>query len=126
LGLGYGALRRCKLAVREDQVPSTFEIGQSSRSVPEQQGANRVSTSRQPTLTTWVDLTDVSPLSPVVPSPIASLVATPTAIISVDADQFLERENYDLRRQIVEERHERLELTDHVARMERRHESGGE
>ncbi|GJX19639.1 hypothetical protein Tco_0222316 [Tanacetum coccineum] len=136
-------------AVREDQVPNTFEIGQSSRSVPEQQGAKRVSASRQPTLTTGV-----SPLSPVVPSPIASLVATPTATISVDADQFLEgrlemrsfrrgqndaqraalwhaiydiqRENYDLRRHIVEERHERLELTGHFARMERRHKSGGE
>ncbi|GJR46564.1 hypothetical protein Tco_1314667 [Tanacetum coccineum] len=142
-------------------------VGQSSRSVPRQQGAKRVSASRQPTLTTGV-----SPLSLVVPSPIASLVATPTATISVDADQFLEVgaqlelygsilhdhtsgavrdeifsqryrfrslererkratmtfsiENYDLRRQIIEERHERLELTDHIARMERRHESGGE
>ncbi|GKG57516.1 hypothetical protein Tco_0587114, partial [Tanacetum coccineum] len=47
-GLGYGALRRRELAVREDQVPSTFEIGQSSRSMPEQQGAKRVSASRQP------------------------------------------------------------------------------
>ncbi|GKC21472.1 hypothetical protein Tco_1023622, partial [Tanacetum coccineum] len=32
----------------------------------------------------------VSPSSPVVPSPIASLVATPTATISVDEDQFIE------------------------------------
>ncbi|GKE90789.1 hypothetical protein Tco_1571884, partial [Tanacetum coccineum] len=36
------------------------------------------------------------------------------------------RENHDLRRQIAKERRERLELTDHVARMERTHESGGE
>ncbi|GJX66701.1 hypothetical protein Tco_0301044, partial [Tanacetum coccineum] len=42
LGLGYGALRRRELAVEEDQVPSTFEVGQSSRSVPEQQGAERL------------------------------------------------------------------------------------
>ncbi|GKB36937.1 hypothetical protein Tco_0881879 [Tanacetum coccineum] len=111
----------------------------------------------------------VSPSSPVVPSPIASLVATPTATISVDEDQFLEgfegvvyrsgavrdeifshnyrfrslereqdkatvtfsairrsRDNHDLRRQLVEERRERLELTDCVARMERRQELGGE
>nr|GEV74936.1 hypothetical protein [Tanacetum cinerariifolium] len=38
----------------------------------------------------------------------------------------IQRENHDLRRQIVEERCKRLELTDHVARMERRHESRGE
>nr|GEU55419.1 hypothetical protein [Tanacetum cinerariifolium] len=31
LGLEYGALRRCELAVEEDQVPSTFEVGQSFR-----------------------------------------------------------------------------------------------
>ncbi|GJV48034.1 hypothetical protein Tco_1438246 [Tanacetum coccineum] len=35
-------------------------------------------------------------------------------------------ENHDLRRQIAEERRERLELTNYVARMERRHESRGE
>ncbi|GJY28438.1 hypothetical protein Tco_0404205, partial [Tanacetum coccineum] len=169
---------------------------QSSRSVPEQQGAERVSASRQPTLTTWVDLTDVSQSSPVVPSPIASQVATPASTISVDEDQFLEvgaqlelhgsilhdhtqrldappptlfegydrdlrelytrsgarlvlaleawacqtdaqrvalwhaiydiqRENHDLRMQIAEERRKRLELTDRVARMERRQEFGG-
>ncbi|GJZ85589.1 hypothetical protein Tco_0650928 [Tanacetum coccineum] len=110
LGLGYEALRRCELAEEEDQVPSTFEVGQSSRYVPEQQGAERVSPFRQPTLNTWVDLEDgrvytdipayvplaapvqtppspdwslsslpVLPSSPIVPSPIASLVATPTA-----------------------------------------------
>ncbi|GKA50721.1 hypothetical protein Tco_0743794, partial [Tanacetum coccineum] len=134
----------------------------------------------------------VSPSSPVVPSPIASLVTTLAATISVDEDQFLEvgaqlelyksillyhtqcldalpptlfegydmdlrelytrlgavrdeifsqryrfrslerekeratRENHDLKRQIVKERHERLELTDHIASMERGRESGGE
>nr|GEX85649.1 hypothetical protein [Tanacetum cinerariifolium] len=36
------------------------------------------------------------------------------------------RENHDLRRRLVEERREQLEQTDRVARMERRHESGGE
>ncbi|GJT61610.1 hypothetical protein Tco_1005143 [Tanacetum coccineum] len=119
LGLGYGALRRRELAVREDQVPSTFEVGQSSRSVLEQQGAKRVSAFRQPTLDTWV-YTDipayipqaapvqtspspewslgslqVSPSSHVVPSPIALPMATPTATISVDEDQFIEFRNLE-------------------------------
>ncbi|GJV09631.1 hypothetical protein Tco_1351172 [Tanacetum coccineum] len=38
----------------------------------------------------------------------------------------IQRVNHDLRMQIAEERHERLELTDHVARIERRQESRGE
>ncbi|GKA52952.1 hypothetical protein Tco_0746267, partial [Tanacetum coccineum] len=58
LGLGYGALRRRELAVEEDQVLSTFEVGQSSRSVRERQEAKRVSAFRQPTLVTWVDPED--------------------------------------------------------------------
>ncbi|GKE79003.1 hypothetical protein Tco_1545123, partial [Tanacetum coccineum] len=37
-----------------------------------------------------LDSLPVSPSSPVVPSPITSLVATPTATISVDEDQFIE------------------------------------
>ncbi|GJY06131.1 MAK10-like protein [Tanacetum coccineum] len=39
----------------DNRITSTFEVGQSSRSVPEPQGAERVSMSKQPTLTTWVD-----------------------------------------------------------------------
>ncbi|GKA55427.1 hypothetical protein Tco_0754376 [Tanacetum coccineum] len=58
LGLGYGTLRRHELVVGEDQVPSTFEVGQSSRSVLEWQGVERVSVFRQPTLDTWVDPED--------------------------------------------------------------------
>ncbi|GJW82884.1 hypothetical protein Tco_0156029 [Tanacetum coccineum] len=58
LRLGYGVLRRRELAVGEDQVHSTFEVGQSSRSVPEQQGTERVSAFRQPTFDTWVDPED--------------------------------------------------------------------
>ncbi|GJZ53128.1 hypothetical protein Tco_0608013 [Tanacetum coccineum] len=58
LGLGYGTLRRHELVVEEDQVPSTFEVGQSSRSVLEWQGVERVSVFRQPTLDTWVDPED--------------------------------------------------------------------
>nr|GEV25260.1 hypothetical protein [Tanacetum cinerariifolium] len=208
LDLGYGGARRRPLESIKEIAPSTYEVGQSSRSVPEQEGAERVSAYRQPTLVTWVDPEDdrvythiltyvplaapvqtpsspewllgslpVSSSSPVVPSPIASSVATSVATISVDEDQFLEvwtqlelyrsilhdhtqrldtlprtlfegydrdlmelytrsgevrdeifsqRENHDLRRQLAVERRERLELTDHVARMDKRQESGGE
>ncbi|GKC58170.1 hypothetical protein Tco_1085768 [Tanacetum coccineum] len=149
LGLSYGALRRRELAIEEDRIPDTFETPPSSEwssgSLP------------------------ISPSSPIVPSPIASPVATLTATIAVDEDQFLEvgaqlephgsilhdhtqrldalpptlianidrdvrelytrsgvRENHDLRMQLTEERQERLELTDRVARMERRQESRDE
>ncbi|GKC81730.1 hypothetical protein Tco_1137447 [Tanacetum coccineum] len=119
--------------VEEDLVYSTFEVGQGSVSVPEPKRLERVSTLRQPTLTTWIDLEDgiahiyvpaypppappaqtppspewssgsllISPvpsavplptsspmISLTIPSPIASLVATPTATIPVDEDQFI-------------------------------------
>nr|GEU48262.1 hypothetical protein [Tanacetum cinerariifolium] len=38
----------------------------------------------------------------------------------------IQKENYDLRRRLAEERHERVELTDRVARMKRRQEFEGE
>ncbi|GKB26334.1 hypothetical protein Tco_0865735 [Tanacetum coccineum] len=196
LGLGYGAARRRALESTEEIAPSTYEVGQSSRSMPEQEGAERVSAFRQPTLVTWVDPEDgkvytdiptnvspaapvrtppspewllgslpISPSSLVVPSPIASPVATPAATISQRLDALppalfedydrdlrelytrsgavrdeifsqravlwhaiydIQRDNQDLRRQLAEERRERLKLTDRVARMERRQKSGGE
>ncbi|GJX91394.1 hypothetical protein Tco_0344720 [Tanacetum coccineum] len=58
LGLGYEALRRRELALEEDHVYSTFEVGQGSRSAPEPERPERVSASRQPILTTWTDLED--------------------------------------------------------------------
>nr|GFA12723.1 hypothetical protein [Tanacetum cinerariifolium] len=122
LGLEYEALRRHELAVEEDQVPSTFEVGQSYRSVPEQEGVERISEFRHLTLVTWIDTEDdrvftdirsyappvapvqtspspewslsslpVSPSSPLVPSPIASPMATSIATISIDEDQFIKR-----------------------------------
>ncbi|GKB76177.1 hypothetical protein Tco_0943072 [Tanacetum coccineum] len=121
LGLRYGAARRRALESTEEIAPSTYKVGHNSRSVPEQEGVERISAFRQPTLVTWVDPEDgrvytdiptyappaapvqtppspewslgslpVSPSSLVVPSPIASLVATPVATISVDEDQFIE------------------------------------
>ncbi|GJR65849.1 hypothetical protein Tco_0011914 [Tanacetum coccineum] len=210
LGLGYGALRRQELAVEEDQVLSTFEIGQSSRSIAEQQGVERLHQFRHCRLLSGRGSFPISPSSLVVLSPIASPVATPTATISIDEDQFIEigaqlklyggilqdhtqcldvmpptlfvdidrdvrelytrsgavrdeifsqmyrlrsleheqeravatfrdlwrlilaleawagqtdRENHDLRMQLAEERRERLDLVDHVARIERRQKS---
>ncbi|GKA43024.1 hypothetical protein Tco_0735684, partial [Tanacetum coccineum] len=58
LGLGYWALRHLELTVKEDQVYSTFEVGQGFGSVPEPERPERVSTLRQPTLTTWIDPKD--------------------------------------------------------------------
>nr|GEX61332.1 reverse transcriptase domain-containing protein [Tanacetum cinerariifolium] len=58
LGLVYRELRRQELAIEEDHVYKTFEIGQGSRSVPEPERPERVSALRQPTLTTWMDLED--------------------------------------------------------------------
>ncbi|GKE22973.1 hypothetical protein Tco_1434485 [Tanacetum coccineum] len=172
-GFGYGVARRHTLESTKEIAPSTYEVGQSSRSMPEQEGVERISAFRQPTLVKWTLPSPewllgsllVSPLSLVVPSPIALPVATPAATISIDEDQFLEvgaqlelrwsilhdhtqrldvlpptlfegydrdlrelytRENHDLRRQLAKERRERLELTNRVARMERRQEFGGE
>ncbi|GKE36115.1 hypothetical protein Tco_1455437, partial [Tanacetum coccineum] len=45
-------------ALEEDHVYSTFEVGQGSTFVWESERPERVSTSRQPTLTTWTDPKD--------------------------------------------------------------------
>ncbi|GJY99428.1 hypothetical protein Tco_0516858 [Tanacetum coccineum] len=70
LGLGYGEARHRALESIEEITPSTYEtppyLEWSSGSLP------------------------ISPSSPVVPSPIASLVATLNATILVDEDQFIE------------------------------------
>ncbi|GKC81019.1 hypothetical protein Tco_1136736 [Tanacetum coccineum] len=99
LGLGYRVPRRRALESTKEIAPNTYEVGKRSRSVPEQEGAEGISAFRQPTFVTRIDPEDdrwslgslpVSLSSPVVPSPIASPVATPTTTISVDEDQFLE------------------------------------
>ncbi|GJX35917.1 hypothetical protein Tco_0247474, partial [Tanacetum coccineum] len=54
LGLGYRAARRRALELAEYPVPSTFEVGHSSRSVPDQQRVDE--TPRIPTHSIWVDL----------------------------------------------------------------------
>ncbi|GKA83111.1 hypothetical protein Tco_0789859, partial [Tanacetum coccineum] len=58
LGLRYGAARRRALELTEEITPSTYEVGQSYRSVPKQEGVERMSPFRQPTLVTWVDPED--------------------------------------------------------------------
>ncbi|GJU08196.1 hypothetical protein Tco_1124626 [Tanacetum coccineum] len=58
LGLGYRALRRHELALDEDEVYSTFEVGQGSGSALKSKRSERVSAFRQPTLTTWTDPED--------------------------------------------------------------------
>ncbi|GJU90624.1 hypothetical protein Tco_1303047 [Tanacetum coccineum] len=157
LGLSYGALRRHELAVEEDRVLSTFEVGQSSRFVPEPRRAERVSAFRQTILITWVDPEDsrvytdmpayVPPVAPVQTSPsleslereqervtvtfgvlwrpVLALEAWAGQTDSQRATRWhaiydIKRENHDLRMQLTEEMRERLELVDHVARMERR------
>ncbi|GJR18512.1 hypothetical protein Tco_0967039 [Tanacetum coccineum] len=59
-GIGLEVIEEegCELAGEEDQVYSTFEIGQGSGSVPEPERPERVSALRQPTLTTCIDLED--------------------------------------------------------------------
>nr|GEZ42535.1 hypothetical protein [Tanacetum cinerariifolium] len=95
LGLGYMALRRCELSTDEGQVPSTFDVRQSSRSVPEHQGAGRISAFREPTLTPpipsllsigtpsspeWSSGSfPVSPLSLVISTPVASTATSSPA-----------------------------------------------
>nr|GEY28586.1 hypothetical protein [Tanacetum cinerariifolium] len=96
LGLGYGALRRHDLAVEEDRVPNTFEVGQSFRVYTDVLAyappAAPVQTLSFPEWSLGSLL--VSPSSSVVPSHIASLVATLTATISIDEDQFIESGSY--------------------------------
>nr|GEX02468.1 hypothetical protein [Tanacetum cinerariifolium] len=81
LGLGYEALRRRELVVGEDQVPSTFEVGQSSSYTSLDTASPKWSSGSLP----------ISPSSLVVPSPIDSPMATLTATILIDKDQFIER-----------------------------------
>ncbi|GJR40216.1 reverse transcriptase domain-containing protein [Tanacetum coccineum] len=78
LGLGYGALRRRELALKEGDVYSTFEVGQGSGLAPGSERPERVSTFRQPTLTTWtnpedcmiyIDIPNYPPPAPPVQTP---------------------------------------------------------
>ncbi|GJT47796.1 hypothetical protein Tco_0973953 [Tanacetum coccineum] len=106
LGLGYRAARHRALESTEEIAPSTYEPTLVAWVDPED---GRVYTDiptyappaapvQTPPSPEWSSCSlPISPSSPVVPSPIALLVATTTAIISVDEDHFwrfrsLERE----------------------------------
>ncbi|GKC31473.1 hypothetical protein Tco_1038767 [Tanacetum coccineum] len=110
LGLRYGALRRRELALKEDHVYNTFEVGQGSGSALESERRERVSASRQSTLTSWTDSKDgmvyidvpaypppppvqtspspewtssslpISPSPFVVPSPVSSSLTVPSLV----------------------------------------------
>ncbi|GKC18830.1 hypothetical protein Tco_1020980 [Tanacetum coccineum] len=81
LGLGYEAARRRALESTKEIAPSTYEVGQSSRSVPEQEGVERVSAFRQPTLVTWVDLKDDRVYTDILAyAPLAAPVQTPPSL----------------------------------------------
>ncbi|GJX93876.1 hypothetical protein Tco_0348462 [Tanacetum coccineum] len=92
LGLGYGALRHRESALEEDDVYSTFEVRHGSGSALESERPERVSTSRQPTLTLRTDpedgmvYIDVPAYPPPTPLPVSSPLtvpssaATPTAV----------------------------------------------
>nr|GEX05802.1 hypothetical protein [Tanacetum cinerariifolium] len=106
IGLGYGAARRRALKLTKEITLSTYEDGRVYTNI----------------------LTYAPPAAPVQtpPSPEWSSGQTNAQMIALwHAIYDIQRENHDLRRQLAEERRERLELTDHVARMERRQESGG-
>nr|GEW43459.1 hypothetical protein [Tanacetum cinerariifolium] len=100
LGLGYGALRRRELALEEDRMYSTFEVGQCSGSTPEPGRSERTPPSPDWTPGSFSISSSLSVIpSPVssptisltVPSPIPSPMPTSTSSIPVDEDQFIER-----------------------------------
>nr|GEX90832.1 hypothetical protein [Tanacetum cinerariifolium] len=90
----------------EDAVPGVssrklcmFEVGQCSSSAPEPERSKRVSESRQPTLTTWTNPKDALPM------------ATSTATIPVEEDQFIEvGAQLELYRSILQDHTQRLDM----------------
>ncbi|GJQ89782.1 hypothetical protein Tco_0000921 [Tanacetum coccineum] len=82
LSLGYRALRRHELALGEGSVPSTFEIGQSSRSMSEQQRVEETPTPRPRVHATWVDPVDGKVYTdiPVDVPPVRVPVQTPPSV----------------------------------------------
>ncbi|GJX54742.1 hypothetical protein Tco_0283111 [Tanacetum coccineum] len=127
-GLGYKGARHRALELAEGPMPSTFEIGQSSRFVPDQHfdppSRALVQTSASPE---WSSGSlPVSPASLTVQSPIASPVTTPAATTAVDEDEFLEaryedqREIHTLRMHHIADQREMQGLREHVMKLEMR------
>ncbi|GJW83038.1 hypothetical protein Tco_0471382 [Tanacetum coccineum] len=130
LGLGYRAARRHALKLIEEITPSTYEVGQSSRTyidVPAyppppppvqtppspEWSSGSLRFSPAPSI---VPLPISLPMIPLtVPSPIASPVATPTATISVDEDQFIEiGAHLELYGGILQDHTQRLDAMPHT------------
>ncbi|GKE21976.1 hypothetical protein Tco_1433488, partial [Tanacetum coccineum] len=112
LGLGYGAARRRALEPIEEIAPSTYEVDLEDdrvyTDIPVYPTVAPVQTPLSPEWSYGSLL--VSPSSPVVLSPIDSPVATPTATISVDEDQFLEvGAQLELHRSILHDHTKRLD-----------------
>nr|GEV04731.1 hypothetical protein [Tanacetum cinerariifolium] len=109
LGLGYEALIRRELAVEENRLLSTFKVAWDA--LPPTLFADigrdvrEMYTRPVLALEAWAGQTD------------AQRAALWHAIYDI------QRENHDLRMQLTEERRERLELVDRVARIEKRQES---
>ncbi|GJR65060.1 hypothetical protein Tco_0011125 [Tanacetum coccineum] len=113
LGLGYEATKHHALESTEEIAPSTYEVDPKD---------GRVYTNiltyvpvaapiKTPSSLEWsLGSLLVSPSSPVVSSPIGSLVATPAATISVDEDQFIEvRAQLELHESILHDHTQRLD-----------------
>ncbi|GKD59034.1 hypothetical protein Tco_1296543, partial [Tanacetum coccineum] len=99
LRLGYKALRRREIALGEGRMPSVFEVGQSSGSVPESERPEIVSVLRHPALTTWMDSEDapsIVPLpisSPMISLTVPSLIALPA---TAETEGFLTEYDRDI------------------------------
>ncbi|GKA41870.1 hypothetical protein Tco_0734530 [Tanacetum coccineum] len=93
LGLGYRAARRCALESIDEISPSTYEVDPEDDRVYIDIPAYSPPAApvQAPPSPEWsLGSLPISPSFPIVPSPIASLVAILIATISVDEDQFIE------------------------------------
>ncbi|GJT35062.1 hypothetical protein Tco_0925481 [Tanacetum coccineum] len=96
LGLGIRALRCHELALGEGSVPSTFERGQNPvdgtvyTDIPVDVPPSHVPVQTPPSPEWSSGSLLVLPLSPIVPTPVASPVTTLVATIAVGKDKFLE------------------------------------
>nr|GEW17779.1 retrovirus-related Pol polyprotein from transposon TNT 1-94 [Tanacetum cinerariifolium] len=114
---GYEEARRRSLELNEEIAPSTYEIWYNSRFVPEQEGAEKISSFRQPTLVTWVDPKDGRVYTDILTYvPLAAHVQTPPSLecslatILVDEDQFLVvGEQLELYESILDDHTQRLD-----------------
>ncbi|GJX38201.1 hypothetical protein Tco_0251504 [Tanacetum coccineum] len=147
-GLGYGALRHHELVVGEGEMPSTFEIlpslEWSSSSLPVSPSSPAIPTLVASLVTTSANTIAVDEdvfLEAGTQLELHGSILNDHMQRAVRDEIFSQRyrfrslkqeqeratnENHDLRMDIADERHERLELIDRVAKRGRRQESKGE